>query len=497
MRVKPQMGASALGLNPDGSMLAIGGENGVTWVYAVPSAMQIAVLPSALRGSPITCLAFTRDRLVRHEDPLGAKSWLLAVGDQGAGIVIWDLERKVPRSFCRGSTWTVASLAFSPDGSTLASAGRNGPRLWDVATGHPLLELPAVGTGETVSIAFDSAGKKLAYASLAGGGQPGVALVDLQADRGIHELRGLASPIRKLWFSRGDERVAALSDDWHLGVWELQQSEPVLGFETPIGTYADNAGGQFDAAGQHFAFSTAHEALVYDLKTGAVAQRWELRRGVSDALHWDEAGRLLLLRREFISEQRPSAWRLYLLGSRTGPVLLHEQTETNWMVRDVAFAQRGNRFIAWSGAPERSAHVIRVYETASGRKLWETITERDDDDLGVFVHPTGDTIGYTAWRSADTRVRLVRLSDFQDLGIANPKTQAIAPSGRQYAGNGWFFPDERTHGSRIPIILPYGKSMAPLFSPTGKLLGWGTGSGNVYVADLAIVQSRLDRLRPK
>ena len=122
-----QREASALQFNSDASLLGVGSPDGTAHVYRLSDLSEVAVLPPAFRGSPITCLAFRRDRLMRY----GAEtnSWLVAVGDQGAGLVIWDLAKGTPRSFCRGSTWTIASLAFSPDGFTLASAGRNQPRL--------------------------------------------------------------------------------------------------------------------------------------------------------------------------------------------------------------------------------------------------------------------------------------------------------------------------------------------------------------------------------
>jgi WD40 repeat protein len=55
----------------------------------------------------------------------------------------------------------VTSLAFSPDGKTLATGGGdNVVRLWGVASKQPTRELPAVGKVE--SIAFNREGKILA-----------------------------------------------------------------------------------------------------------------------------------------------------------------------------------------------------------------------------------------------------------------------------------------------------------------------------------------------
>src|SRR5262249_42185128 len=70
--------------------------------------------------------------------------------------------------FLRGHTSSVISVAFSPDGKTLASDSIDGIRLWDVTTRQPLgtslVSSPFVG----FSVVFSPDGKTLASGSFDG-----------------------------------------------------------------------------------------------------------------------------------------------------------------------------------------------------------------------------------------------------------------------------------------------------------------------------------------
>ena len=109
-------------------------------------------------------------------DPAGG-GWLLATGDAGGGVIVWDLRLRIPRSICHGPKGSseIFALAFSPDGMTLASTGRGFVKLWDIASGQFLLDI-AAGNYVT-ALAFSPDGKRLAVGSIAAFGDPDSVIV--------------------------------------------------------------------------------------------------------------------------------------------------------------------------------------------------------------------------------------------------------------------------------------------------------------------------------
>jgi WD40 repeat protein len=136
---------SAIALSPDGALLAAGNEEGRIVLWSLPAEERLATLAT---GRPaVNSLALGRDPW-RIE---GGPGWLLAAGDAGGTVTVWDLRRRVPRSYCRGSSYNVLAVAFSPDGKLLVvgkklistdARGSNNVRVLDVATGKQLGAVP-------------------------------------------------------------------------------------------------------------------------------------------------------------------------------------------------------------------------------------------------------------------------------------------------------------------------------------------------------------------
>ena len=285
--------ATVLAFSPDGRWLATGDQDGGIRVAEIEGTGPPFVLSGP--GNAVHALCLGRPR----PDHARRFPWLLAAGYDGGRLVIRDVAAQAPQSFCHGSLYDVTALSFAPDGMILASGGRYAAALWDVATGRQLLTLP--GPDFLRGLAYSKDGRWLAAACGVGFGPAERYLWEIGAGRGLQSLRGLSAPAELVAVSPDGRRIAALSQEWQVAVWDVGGpgcDRLLWVFDGPRGFTADNAALAFRPDGRQLAVATGREARLWDLDAGEVVRSWPLPPGLRDALAFPTMDRLLLFRAE-------------------------------------------------------------------------------------------------------------------------------------------------------------------------------------------------------
>ena len=162
----------------------------------------------------------------------------------------------------KAHTPSVRSVAFSPDGKRLASAG-GGPgtspevSLWDAQTGQELRVLKGAGGG----VAFSPDGKRLASAS----DDNTVKVWDAQTAKELLTCKGHSGSVMTVAFSPDGKRLASASDDNTVKVWDAQTGKELLTCKGHSGSVLTVV---FSPDGKRLASASGEEVKVWDAQTG-------------------------------------------------------------------------------------------------------------------------------------------------------------------------------------------------------------------------------------
>ena len=168
----------------------------------------------------------------------------LASGSWDRTVNLWDVatERQIA-TFSAGIELGVFSVAFSPDGKILAIAAYQ-LSLWDVATERRIATLPG---GQPTSVAFSPDGKKLAV----GTWDLTVEVWDVATRERIATLEGHTEGVSAVAFSSDGTLLASGSRDLTVKLWDVATQERIatLGHEAVVNAVSFSPDGTLLASG--------------------------------------------------------------------------------------------------------------------------------------------------------------------------------------------------------------------------------------------------------
>ncbi|HLP89637.1 MAG TPA: caspase family protein [Nostocaceae cyanobacterium] len=177
-----------------------------------------------------------------------------------SSVKIWDLKTQTLRHTLRGHVWEVNSVAFSSDGKTVASGSSDSNiKLWNICTGRQIYNLngPAnshVGLVKSFfsdnivyTVAFSPDGQTLA----SGGEKQPIKLWRLSNGELKTMLTRHSTDVYTVAFSPDGKTLASGSADGTIRIWDLYTGEPTfnLGHSDSVYSLAFSPNGQMMVSG--------------------------------------------------------------------------------------------------------------------------------------------------------------------------------------------------------------------------------------------------------